>query len=1420
MKRWVIAAIAVGAVGVGAVQWQLKPMVLDAAPGLIDQAVAENVNGAVEYDKLDIGWNLDALADGITVRDKAGLTVAHVDRVRVSWSLWRLVEYLTGNREAVGVVDGITLQKPVVYLREEADKTWNITHLLREKEEETPMSLRAKVIVNEGQARLIFQDEPSLSLDRIQAVVDLNDYPTIGGDVHFDYENSPVHVKGNYTSATEFMAEIGADRLPLILARRVLPADLPLHIEGGDATQVGFNIKEHEGILSYQGKANVENGAVTYGDYHISEVNGHVRANTGSVSFHDTLFRVNGEPGEIQGTIQLGSAPAFEIDVATKGMDVSRLAAVPLHGPVAARVHIGGTADAWQADGVAALQKGAWQDTPLRNVFAKFLYRDGVITVSDAAAGLGDGQVRGSGFYNLKTTAGEGEFQAQNADLSYLPIPGYALTGTADAIGNLRLRDGGLDSLSLVANGTGIGANGMVIDTMQAAVDYADGAWRVNYANGTMGEGAFTASGTADSPAGIDIHAHAIPLARFAGLAAMPLAGTLDLDGKVRSVAGETQLDAQISAVNGQVHGLPFRRVHGEIGYAGGQVALHQLRWEDQDGAHTVNGEAHLSGDRALQLCVLSEHVRVENLLAGAGFEFPVTGWLNNAMNIHGTVDAPQVNGQIHLWDGSVLGELYQSASMNYRYNGGRLYIDQAIGQMYNGNIYANGRVEPDDLDLQIKAEGIDIDRVLREKNTQNIQGRFAMSGHLYGSPAKPALDAQVYGVGVSVNNEPIDDVKADIAYHNGIFSVDQGYVRQHEGTYDFSGTYVLASQQIRGSAQVNRADVGRLMRLANVPAEHINGTLAGEVKLSGSLANPSLSVKGQLLNGTVYDKPIGQTDLDLDYANRKVTVRTLRMAIGDGILAALGTADFDGDIQMQVAANNVDVSYLTALAKQPDIDLTGKLNFSAVFQGKTKNPEMDMSFEMRDGIYNGMSFNRFIGLLNMRDNVIFVNQTLLQREPYQLSIYGTVPVVALTKAGRAANQDESMNLQIRLDKADLDLMTAFVPAVTSASGETKGGITISGTLADPHADGRIYVENGNMTIQTMAAPLTDINLSVDFHGKWADWKGSVAIGGGTITTKGDMQWSNLMNNQYQGEVKINHINPRSTYYDGPLDGEFQLSSYNGYPFIKGKLDIEKTKFDIPFTLTSEEGGTPIYLDIDVHVGDKVRLYNSYMYDLYLTGDIHAGGSTAAPDMSGKITALKGHLKYLNNKFKVNKASAEFGRSRSFLPYLSVDADTKFNRYRIHMEASGMPDALDLKLSSEPALTQEEIITMLTLHTEGKLEDLGKEDTNIILGAAAQMILFGGLEGRLQNMTGLDMINITTGSIDPFETDTVTSQGMYNIEIGKYLFDDFMLVLAQGVNNEQRSVGFRYDLNRSFQLSAWANNEDNWYTGANWQRRF
>jgi len=1416
-KQWLAAGLAGTAIGVGiGVYGVLVPQLTAAAPEWIDRALAENLNGTVQYEQLHINGNLDVTARDVIVRDTEGRTVATLDGLTVGWTIPRLAAYLLTDREALSIIDRIELERPSVTLREEADKSWNINRLLKEKETKTPFSLRAKIAVIDGRAELAFQDEPPLSLRDIQALVDLAEYPQVTADVRLAHASGKLHARGTYTSADEFALTADGDRTPLALAMRVLPKDIPLAVTAGEAREWTATVERHAGALTYLVNGRLEDAALTYASYRVSDLQAKVRVDSKQVSFWKTRLRVNGQPLEAQGRILPADDPQFDIDVRTTGIELNQLADVPLTGPVAGQVHLGGTTADWAADGAVMLAAGSWDGMPLANAFTRFTYRSGVVRIADAVTGIGDGRVRGSGYYNIQTKSGRGRVTFTQTDLALLPLP-ETVTGVVSGQAEVTA-DAGVYTADAVFDGLGVGVRGVMTDSLSGAVAYADGDVLIRHLTGTVGGGTLTAAGRWGEQADLVWTADALPLARLAPATGVALTGTLTAAGTVRGRTDAPYMEAALTAKDGAVQGVPFRTVTGHADYRGGVLTLRDWLWTDADGTQTVSGTVDWGRGGRLELRAVGKRGRLEHWLAAADAGMAVTGWFDHTLTVGGTIDAPTAQGTIHAWDGSVMGELYQDVRASYRYAAGAIQLD-AQAALYNGTVTARGQVAPDAMQIDWTASGIDVDRILRERNSVQAQGDIHARGRIVGRPSDPVLYATVTGDGLSVNGEAVQDASAEVAYHAGVVALRHATFRQHDGEYHFDGSYRFDTGAIEGAGRVMAVAVAPLLHLANADMPHLTGMIDGHLQVRGTTANPDITVRGRWTQGAVRGLPIGDTAVDMTLANRVVHIRELRMPLGEGVLAAQGTAALDGDVDLQVAAQHIDARYLQAFMNQ-EPTVTGDVRFSAVVTGETASPAVDMSFDVANGTYNHVAFDHFIGLLNLEDGVIHINQTLLERNPYRLSVYGTVPVAALTHDGRTDNPAESMRVEVKLDKADLELLTALSPSVTAASGATRGGLVVSGTLADPRIDGRIYVEDGSLTLATMHTPVEHIRLNVNFTGKTADWDVRSELGGGTLTGTGDVYWDQAMPYRLQGRLTAAQINPKSDYYSGNLNADLTLGMEGGLPSIAGTVATDRAKLDIPFTFSDSGEMMPIALDVAVRLGEQTRLYNPYLYDLDIDGDVHAGGTTSAPQMSGRVNVRKGYLKYLNNKFRVAEGYADFNSGSGFLPNLYVDAATTFNRYHIRLLATGLPTALDLGLTSEPSLTKEEIVTMLTLHT-GDINDLSKADANILLGAAAQMLLFGSLEGRLQETFGLDMMNITTGSLDPSVATSDSNTGvLYNIEIGKYLFDDFMLTAATGVNNRQYNIGFRYDINRQFSARGWTNNENNYYIGTQWKWRF
>ena len=325
--------------------------------------------------------------------------------------------------------------------------------------------------------------------------------------------------------------------------------------------------------------------------------------------------------------------------------------------------------------------------------------------------------------------------------------------------------------------------------------------------------------------------------------------------------------------------------------------------------------------------------------------------------------------------------------------------------------------------------------------------------------------------------------------------------------------------------------------------------------------------------------------------------------------------------------------------------------------------------------------------------------------------------------------------------------------------------------------------------------------------------------GGAGLAAK--VNWSGHELTNYKAAVQLDGLDVRSEYVRGPLNGELYIAERDGLPTLIGNLDLENIQFKIPLSLQSSESSTNMGVDVNIHAGKGVRLYDRTLYNMFIGGDVHFGGTLQNPTASGQFDVKSGTFKYLSHVFNITKGNAHFVGG-SYLPNLQLEAETNVSNYNIMLGVKGTVDHMDLTLSSNPSLSRKQIISMLTFGrgADSNSSTLTNDDVNAVATAGLQMFAFGYVQDALQNTLGLDRINITTGSIDPDEPTNRETAGNYNIEIGKYIVPKVMLTYSQGINNKQNKYGVEYSVKRNLKFTAWHTSQGNNYIGGRWTRSF
>ena len=101
------------------------------------------------------------------------------------------------------------------------------------------------------------------------------------------------------------------------------------------------------------------------------------------------------------------------------------------------------------------------------------------------------------------------------------------------------------------------------------------------------------------------------------------------------------------------------------------------------------------------------------------------------------------------------------------------------------------------------------------------------------------------------------------------------------------------------------------------------------------------------------------------------------------------------------------------------------------------------------------------------------------------------------------------------------------------------------------------------------------------------------------------VNWSGHTLTNYKAAVQLEDLEVRSEYVRGPLNGELYIADRDGLPTLIGTLNLEKIQFKIPLSLQSSESTKDIGVDVTVHAGKGVRLYDRTLYNMFISGDVH-----------------------------------------------------------------------------------------------------------------------------------------------------------------------------------------------------------------------
>jgi len=1425
-KKWfLIGAAILGLSGIGV---SINPVAQTYVAPMVKEQVNNAINGSVDYDSLRINWNGDVVLTDVTIKDRDGHLVGTAHELAVGVKLSSLPNIIGGNTSGATAISSVIVEAPDLHIWQLADGSWSIAKLVKPSDPNKSGTFDGSVTINNGHIALRTKDGIKRNVENLDGTMALNMGGMSKGVFTADVDGSATTVNGNIdmNNVSNFDLFVQADEIDTAGIMSFVPLRKDISVTSGKLQGLHLNVKSEDGKYIMSGNVGFKGLTGTYkrGNtiYNITEGTGRIMLNNNQIVISRSSWRVNDQVAKVNGLVTLGKEEEhLNLNVVADKVALEAITDVGVTGIVGGRAHIGGTTVSPRVDATIASDGISYKGYYIDRLQGDVVYDNGLVRTDDARLSVGEGSAKVKGQYVVDT----GDFDA-TIKTHNLPLGTFTKDMTTPVTGNI---DGEIRILGKnnqvtdvvgAVEGRQIGIRGVVVDTVKANFTHADNRTNITVV-GAIGDGALSGYGYIQN-GNVDatISGNTLPLTSLSPVIGHDVDGTLNTSFAIKGTLDNPNVTGTVWGQEIHYKGARFNNIHGDIKINNHILTITNGHIGDADGGYDVNGWYNLNTD-ALDLNARARAARIENVLRTVT-DVPITGWFETDNHITGTAANPIIEGRAHLWDGSAYGKLVTNAFAKYNYKNDTLELYRFDIEGYGATITGGGTVSKEAINVDFEGKKIDMGRLLINTDYK-VDGLLSGRGHITGSMDNPQFNGYISSDALSINGELLHDIHGRVYVDKSVVNVqDFTFAEANGGRYVAKGGMKLDdSKQLFGVLDVTNGRVKSLLTLLDRSNEHIDGKLNGSVEIGGTRDNPSVNVTGKIIDVSIDDKIVGDATINASLANRKFKVTTLKLPVGEGLIAVGGTLDLDGQADLQVALKDVDiVPFLPLVGK--DIQATGWVTGVVNITGETKNPKVELSGAVESGSFNGVGIDEGFALATMQDQVIQIQRIQGAKSGYKLSAYGKIPLAAIFTSGYIpANDSKSMDVTIDFNEANMAVIPLVTTSVKEATGPLKGTVHITGTIDQPEAYGTVSVRNGTIKLASVENQITGIDGDLIFSGQQGDFQSRINMGKGSAGLAAKVNWSGHTLTNYKAAVQLDDLEVRSEYVRGPLNGELYIADRDGLPTLIGTLNLEKVQFKIPLSLESSESTNNMGVDVTVHAGKGVRLYDRTLYNMFISGDVHFGGSLQNPTASGQFDVRNGTFKYLSHVFNITKGNAHFVGG-SYLPNLQLEAETNVSNYTIMLGVKGTVDHMDLSLSSNPTLSRKQIISMLTFGrgADSNSSTLTNEDVNAVATAGLQMFAFGYVQDALQNTLGLDRINITTGSIDPDEPTNKETASNYNIEIGKYVLPRVMLTYSQGINNKQNKYGIEYSVKRNLKFTGWRTSKGNNYIGGRWTRSF
>lgn len=168
IKWWLNGIGAIIFLALAVVYLLIRPIVVQNLEPVIQDAVKEKINGTLVWRTMDLDPRYNLSFDFVELKDKEGKDVLKSANVTISWSAGALYNYLMHDGDLFNVVSGITMEEPMMTVRERKDGQWNVQELVKHSADESAGEFHGSVALKNGNLKVETQTGDIYTFERVE----------------------------------------------------------------------------------------------------------------------------------------------------------------------------------------------------------------------------------------------------------------------------------------------------------------------------------------------------------------------------------------------------------------------------------------------------------------------------------------------------------------------------------------------------------------------------------------------------------------------------------------------------------------------------------------------------------------------------------------------------------------------------------------------------------------------------------------------------------------------------------------------------------------------------------------------------------------------------------------------------------------------------------------------------------------------------------------------------------------------------------------------------------------------------------------------------------------------------------------------------------------------------------------------------